>query len=628
MAEKPDKKTPRDLLRVIFRRRLMFLVSAAVFAFAALVGACWWPLKYTGEAKFERRSDPASENLTTGKSESFDTIKLTLAHELGGQNAVEAAVDDIQKAGLYKEMGLDAPLPVGSDGKLTPEGKRIKQALVNSLMTSLKVNFDVRSDQVDLVSVNFTHPNPRLAQEMPNTLVTNYMNLITEQIIKNLTASRDFLQGKVKDASTRLSELTAKQTKFEATHAGMLPDNPGALYEQVSRLNSDIDTVRRQQSIAKQKLERLKALGAAQQGLNDSASTKPKAGPAAEIGNAPDAGTGAASGEEEEPAPDQIIKVPNPELARLEDDLRQTKRLLSDAQVLSHMTDKHPTVISLRNKIAELEKRIKETPKKIDEEVYLTRAPATPTTTDPDRLRQLQLLEEQRQRQGELRDTFINMDMAAAQSEIDGTTSDLERLQNRLAKLQELLSNLGPIRQEYLDIRKEVTDQQAEVARWQTRLTEVQMTLAAEAAKRRTHLQQVELAQEQFVPSTPKMTYVLALAILGGLAFGGGLVFLANTMDRSVATSEEAAEHFGLPVFGIVGEIVTPSQRRRKQLVRWIAGPLVSLVVVAALALATLNIVLWLQSREQYDQWKAAPVSFVCDQAAGMVQGLTDKLRG
>lgn len=155
----------------------------------------------------------------------------------------------------------------------------------------------------------------------------------------------------------------------------------------------------------------------------------------------------------------------------------------------------------------------------------------------------------------------LTIQETTAQSEYQMATNELERLQARQVALQNIMNNYGPVRQEYLGMIKEVTDQQAEVDRWQKRRTEVQMALAAEAAKHRTHLTQVELAQEQFKPSSPKLLYVLALAIVGGLAFGGGLVFLTNTVDRSITTTEEATAHFGLPVLGSIGEIMTAPQR-------------------------------------------------------------------
>ncbi len=254
MAEPTRKGTPRDLLRAVFRRRWLFVIGAASFALAALVGASWWPLKYTAIAKFERRSDPASEDLVRGKSESFDALKMTLQYELVGTGAVEEAVDGLEKQGLLPA------LPRGPDAKLTGEGKRRRQELVRGLIEDLKVNFEVRSQDVDLVSVSFTDADPRLARQLPNTLVTNYINRTSEEIVTNLTASRDFLQNKVNETNARQTELTRKRIDFETRYAGLLPDNPGALEQEIQRISTDVDVVRRHQALAKQRLEQIKTI--------------------------------------------------------------------------------------------------------------------------------------------------------------------------------------------------------------------------------------------------------------------------------------------------------------------------------------------------------------------------------
>jgi uncharacterized protein involved in exopolysaccharide biosynthesis len=621
MPEDPNKKTLRDLLRVGFRHRLLLVAGAAFFALVALVGASWWPLKYTAMARFERRADPASEDITRGKSESFDAKKLTLQNELIGTRAIEAAVDELEKARLLP------PLPRGQDGSLTPEGRRVRQEIVRGLIDDLKVNFDVRSTEVDLVSVAFTDADPRLAQQLPNTLVVNYINRITERMVTNLTASRDFLQTKVTEASTRLTELTRKRIDFETKHAGMLPDNPGTLQQQVDMLSLEIDRLRRQQTLAKEKMDRLKLFvrpATVPEGAPASGASKGGTGAAAEAKPAPEAQDPVKMAIAAEQARAEYQKA-SAELARLEDQRLQYQRTLDESRTLMHMTENHPKIKALRKQIDDMApqiaksgERVAAAEKRLGEILGReTRGGVSVGSPAFDPGRREDML---------LRDTLLTTELASAQSEYEITSGEIERLQKRLAALQDLQMQFGPVKQEYTQIQKEVNEQQAEVDRWQRRLTEVQMALAAEAAKHRTHLSQVELAQEQFRPSSPKLLYILALAIGGGLAFGAGLVFLTNTMDRSFTTTEEAAEYLSLPVFGTVGEILTARDQARLKLRRWALTPLVAVVVVAAIGLAGLNIVLWLNDRPAYEQWRHAPVSFVYTTVADKVAGLKDRM--
>jgi hypothetical protein len=622
MAEETQKKTPRDLLRAVFRHRTLFLASAALFAFATLVGACWWPLKYTATAKFERRSDPASEDLVRGKSESFDALKMVLQQEIAGTNAVEAVAEELEKKGLLPS------LPRGQDGKLTPEGRMVRQELVRSLMDDLKVVFEVRSQEVDLVSVSFTDPDPRLAQELPNVLITSYIMRTGERIITNLTASRDFLQTKVDEANTRFTELTRKRIDFETKYAGMLPDNPGALQQEIRRIETDMDTVRRQQGLAKQKLDQIKIIlgrAAAPEGegaagpSKDNPEAKPGGqGAATASGEKPATASATATAGGEKPATPSAMAIEQEyrdaaqDLTRFQDQQQQYQRSLDESRTLMHMTEKHPKVVALRKQIDDLDKRIvvlrgrlPELEKRVRESrVVALAAPVPGVPGEP-------VLDPGRQRDQEMLQANLMIQEAAARSDYQMATNELERLQARQADLQRTMANYGPVRQEYLGMIKDVGDQQAEVDRWQKRCTEVFMALAAEAAKRRTHLSQVELAQEQFKPSSPKLLYVLALAIVGGLAFGGGLVFLTNALDRSITTTEDAADHFGLPVLGTIGEIMTAPQQVRRKMIRWGLGPVAAAVVALAIGAAALNIGLWLTSREQYTQWRASPVQFV-----------------
>jgi len=554
MPEAPEnqkKHTPRDVLRVVFRHRVLFALGTSLFAIAALATIPHVPYfekKYTGTAKFERRADAAAAEQRRGEAESFEAIKLTLEHELKGRTAVERAVE---------ELGLTKGLPRSSDGQLTPKGIQARQKLVKRLGEAVKVDWEVRSEQVDLVSVRFTHEDPALAQQLPNTLVRNYINRVSENIVERLRASHDFLQKQVADIEQRLAAATKRRIDFEAEHGGMLPDSPGALQEKMREVSADIDTVRRQQTTARQKLQRLEAL-------------------AKKVQENPD-------------EPVQVVKGPNPELERLREKLREYKEQLQDARTLSHMTEKHPTVITLKEKIAEIETQIEDTPEEtVLEKVY-----------------------------GEGADTeSLSMALAAARSEAEMTAGELERLQRRLDSLQDLMGNYSPVRQQYLDILGKVRDLEAEKKGWQDRLSGVEMALSAEVAKRRTHLNAVQLAEKQFQPSSPSLMKVLGFALAGGLAFGGGLVFLASRVDRSVWTPRDAEQAFGVPVCGVIGEIVPPTTRLWRSVRRFAVEPAIVLLLLAAIGIGCLNTVLWLQYPEQYARWTTAPLAYLGERTA------------
>jgi uncharacterized protein involved in exopolysaccharide biosynthesis len=617
MAVTPTKTTPRDLLRVVFRRRLLFLTGAGLFALAALIGACWYPLKYTGTALFERRSDMASQGTAGGN---FEPQKLTLEIDLIGDNALHAAIDEIEKDNAEKvKLGKEKPIqlpamPRTADGKLTTEGQMARQELVRAWKADLRVNFEVRSSTVDMVSVAFTSRDPKLAQDLPNTLMSKYIDRMSFQIEDELKKTRDYFQGKLEEADKSLHAARDKKFLFEKNNAGKMPELPGITVQQLDRVGQDIEAVTRQRDYTQRKLSQWndmkKEFGAVGEGQTVAPVVKPTGTDAA-----PETGDKAASADINERPPDRVIKGPNPEITRLKEELHAMKKKLEDARI--NMKEEHPVVKQLTKQIAEIEERIAKEPEIVPLQ-YVWDPPRQPPSAP--------VVDPTGGRDRKFQAAWIDGEIATAKEELDRQQKDLDKLHLRQASLTDLINNFETVRREYDDIIKNLAKAETAANEFQHNLTETENQFAAEIAKHGTHLDAVTRAQEQYVPSSPNLVYVLAFAILGGLAFGGGMVFLANMMDRSISTTEEAAEYFDLPVYGVVGEIVTPRQRALRKIRRLVVGPLATLVVLAALGLASLNIVLWLRYHTVYEDWRKNPTSFISNQVSAMVESLKNHM--
>jgi len=567
MPEDKKKWTPRDVLRIVFRRRLMFVLGAAAFVIAALVWAEYMPLEYTGTTVFHRYTDPAAEE----RAGSFEFIKLTLEHELSGREAVKKASE---------ELGLTRGFERGADGMLTLNGEMAMRTLVEGLMKNIQVGWPVRSQQVDLVSVSFTHDEPDLAQSMPNTLVRNYIAEVYDVIVNRLEKSHKFLQERVSEVDTRLDRAIKGRTVFEGQHAGKITADPGVFERQMQDISAEIDTVRRQIETATHERDQLKKIA-------EAATDNPD-------------------------APSQVIKGPNPKLDELKKELDAKKEELKGfedavdtAVTLRHMTEQHPTVQALRKKIANIEKEVEKVEKEIEE---TPKEAVLQTVFGKDSLE-------------------LTMKLASAQSAVDLASGELKRLEKRLEGPQDLVTGYAPIRQEYLEHIRRCDELEGEKANWQKRLTEIQMALSAEVASRRTHLDATQNAEKQFRPSSPNLQRVLLFALAGGLLFGGAIVFLGSLLDRSVTTPQEAAKHFDLPVCGVIGEIVPRKTRFLRATRGLVIEPVVALVLVAIIGVAGLNIVMRLQHPEHYQQWKKDRSAFIKSNATDYYRRAVQELK-
>ena len=275
---------------------------------------------------------------------------------------------------------------------------------------------------------------------------------------------------------------------------------------------------------------------------------------------------------------------PNPRRVDLENQLRGLEQRVVDLKSLNGMKEEHPTIKFLRKRIKYTKEQLENEPVEIVTQKIIERR-----ELPPDRGAELQ----------------------QARAVLAALRKKIRELVERERSLDKALANFSTTRQEYIDLTTRLSERQLDQTAWYTRLRQVRVALQAEVNKRRTHLSTVETAQKQVRPSSPSLARILTLAILGGLGFGAGLVLLANMMDRSISTTEDASKHFNIPVHGVVGEIVTATKRSRRRLVRWLVTPAASLVTMIVLFLCGMSIYLYLRYPTTHKEWKEEPVGFV-----------------
>jgi len=571
MSEVLGKWTPRDALRVVFRRSVLFPVSASLFATAVLVASHFIPLKYTGTAKFERRTDPSEEKLAR---ESFEALPLTLHQDLVGYEAVRIAIEVLEG---HRQLAPQPPNTQRTEsklrtfipafprqyGKLTQEGRIEQQRMITEFMRNIRVSWESRARQVDLISVTFTHSNRDLAKELPNTLVHGYMSRTHSRIQQRLTARKEGYEEEITRCERRIKERMIEKESFKKEHTGEFLDDPEALQIRMNEIESDLRTLYRQNDKAKKQLARLESL--------------------------------LAQAEQSKGNPKREVSEDELEYARLRMYKVYSQEML-DAALLDY-TEKHPRVETLRANIASLDASITKLKSKLP--VGVDEATADGRVRTPADLRPA---------------------LAAVKSEVESTDGAIERRNQQLKDYQELMKRSLPVRRDYLAILKRIEEEEAERARWKERLREVQMTLSLQvAALIEPPLIVRQRAEEQFRPSSPKLTIVLGLAFVGGLGFGGALVLLLNFLDRSIGTTEQATSYFKVPVHGAIGEIITSKRKLRIKMKRYILGPAIAMVLAFAVGTAMLSIGLKLRAPERFEKWKGNPAEFVYGEASDKV---------
>jgi len=556
MAEAPvKKKTLRDLLRLVFRRRWLFIVASALFAFIVLVAAHTLPERYTSRAVFERRMDEVIAH-KQGYDKGIETVKIMLRYELSGDHAVDRAIE---------ELGMTEGFKRGSDGEYTDESKMLKQELIARIRRSIRVGWSVQSKQIDMIGVTYTDRDADMAFKLPNKLVKNYINRISRQIQDRLYSAQRWLKPRVEAAKRDLREKTNTRIDFEDKYDGMIPDRIGTFNAQILKCESDLQTVLFQADKARQNGARLLAM------LNPTT----------------------------QPTKENFVENPKrEEIQKRIEQLLELRRQWKE-ETPGRMKDTHPEMIKLA-------KLIEKTKKQLDEEPQLV--PMTPeeaTASGKD---------------------AIKVNLAAVAAQIESLEREKERLEKFRDKLMAIKANFAQVKREWERIVAEEAEARSTLSGLARELKNTDANLQQEVAKKRMHWNQVQLAKKQYRPSSPKPGKILMFAIMGGLAFGGGLMFLFHFLDRSVSTRDVALTHFDIPVHGVIGEIDTATTRRNRRLRRWIVTPLISLILVACLGLSSMSLWMWLRSPEKYKAWRASPTGFLYDQVVTPIEDLLDSV--
>lgn len=549
--------TIRDGLRIAMRYRRIFFICAAIFCIISLqVMQRVMVKQYTSAARFERRLDTVE--LGGEKSiDSFASLKKTLPEDIKADNAIEQLINDLETDGLID------PLPRSVDGiGLTVKGRRERQRLLKQIKSSVKVKFQVRSDNVDYVIVSCTQSSPKLAAKIPNELIKIYINNTSENVRMRLERKYAYLSERYDKAREVFKLFQAQRDDFEAKYAGITVGSPLVILQQIQESKAHLAGLENQLVIAKKNLKKIMALR-----------EKQKSGTA---------------------EPSQIIYGPNPELARLDKELTEYREQLEKAVTLEHMTEEHPAVKALRSSINLVEERIKRTPPEIKMQTIYS--------------------------SGAGMQSFVAM-AADKQAEVESVENQLQFARAKVDGFEKMQQGFVRAKKDYTQILELWKAARSDFRYWEKQMKDAESRLADEVANRRTTMSTRSMAKIPLDPSAPSLKMVFGFAFVGAIGFGGAIVFLLYKASRTISTPEEAVRQFELPVFGVISEIVTPVVKHRRRFSRIFIDPAIAAVLLVLIGVSSYSANLWMNDPELYKQFNADPINFMTEKVESAIEG-------
>jgi uncharacterized protein involved in exopolysaccharide biosynthesis len=363
--------------------------------------------------------------------------------------------------------------------------------------------------------------------------------------------------------TTKLRDASVKKTKFELEHKEMMLQSSTGLQDLLTAQNRELDKIERAIKDEESNLEWFQQLGGLRSGVAEGAG----------------------------PAEDEVAEyslIPNPKLETLRDEIKVYEDRLENAKVVG-MKPNHPDYQRVERMIAELRKKLENEPEKIREREII-RPKAAQSITPQD------------------------VQIAVIKRRIEALKREQADMINKIKETNGLLGNSLKVGQDYAALCRDEARCRDYVDRLEKQLASVEADFKAEVAKRRTMLSMVQPPSKQYLPSSPKLSMILIMALAGGLGVGGVLVFLANSVDRTIGTTDEAMRYFNLTLHGAVGEIDTPKDRSWRFFKRWVIAPVVIVIVLIVIGVSCLDVMLRLKYPQRYTQWQKAPVTFVIEE--------------
>jgi len=387
------------------------------------------------------------------------------------------------------------------------------------------VDSAARPGQLTAFKIAYSAASPELAQHVNAELTSLFIdeNLKLQQQLSESTTA--FLQNQLEQARTKLAEQEAKVRAFKAAHFGDLPSQTEANVQILNGLENQLLSTQRALDGAKQQKLYLESLQQQYRSVQASMTSEDSSAP----------------------SPQSLTK----ELAELH-------RELEDAR--SKLTEEHPDVIALKNKIAQTEKRKKDL--------------ETQIASNPDA--------------GKAMDSVDNSAVAEVQH---GSTTPMMQVQGQIKAVgfeienyeqhaKDLESEIASYRSR-LNLTPQTEQQLAEISRgyeeskanYNSLLQKQNQSELATSLEQRQQGEQFRILDPANLPRRPSAPNHL-LWSLGGLVVGAvlglGLAVLLDTADALVRQEKDLEGLVPTRVLVGIPHLSAPEEVRSKAVFHWL----------------------------------------------------------
>lgn len=506
----PDRLT--HAWNLLTRYRWRFMLASFGAALLVLAVSMFLPRKYEAEASFERRSDLVMHELATrGRVSQINRpLRRVAEADLTGRPAIRRVVEQLDLA------SGDAP---------QADTESAQRELVQHIRRNLRVEIDLATTNLERIRLTLIDEDPERARAVVNRLIENYIAEHEQQWKKSLTQAATFFEQQHDKFAARIDELEEQRVRFELENAELLPDDVSSLQERIAGTEARLLEARQRREAAEKWVQTLQAQ--------------------------------LASHRETPQTETSVTMRPNPEIAEVNARLEDYRRDLDKMLTVQRMTARHPSVRTMKSKIAELEERRQSLPEEVVSERTLSADGGT---------------------------AAIKARIAEAESEAEAAAAAAGLAESQLKRLRKINSNMYAARSAHRRLTREIDEVQRQIDFWDDNLRRVDMALAAELGQHSNSMTFTQPAGRITIPSSPDLMQVFFAALAAGGVVGVLTLFLSDRGDCTFVDLREPAGELGLPLLGAIGELVTRRTARWRSFVGGVVFPACIVLMTAVLA--------------------------------------------
>lgn len=544
-------QTVSKVLEVLRRRWPLLVVPMLTVMLIMLSVGLTYPRRYYVTTTFERRNNLVISKLIANSSPySFAALRQSLVADLRSFSMVGAVVE---------EMGLLDDLPREASGELTAQGKTLRDNLVGQWVDSITVLIRETSDFSDLVEVRYLGPKPDQAAPILSRLRDNYIAAARAKVASVINDAHAFFEQEARKCQEKVATLRAQASQIELEHPGTDPGGTETVENRLQAVSLRIDQLDRER-------QKIQAGIAACETFLAEMTTRPAQEESQTQANCP-------------VAIDRVASA-NPDYLKAASEIATLNKKIEELKSTRRMTDMHPDIVTLRRRIDSLQENLDAIPEHLD-------VPASalgPAPADP-------WMAERKKTEIDIKTHRENL--ARIERELK---ADLEEQ----ARLKEDMESLPERREHYARLQQAAQNAQSDLELWANNVSQLNRILTAEAENRGIQvvvMDQPHLAGRLRLPTANRL---FAISSGLGLALAVLIVFLRETLDRSVKHPARVKQVLGVPVLETIGEICV--RRPRGWFVRKRLLP--AFVFVQTLAVGVLGTLVYLalERPELYDR--------------------------